>query len=90
MAGQLVTDTPELLKNTVADTVYRLSNTGGHSRLYFEIAAVVSPPDKDSATRDLLFFGAKEFVSHGAGQAIFVWGSVAGAKLPCTYNVLAG
>lgn len=90
MAGHNVSDTPTALAGTVADTVYRLQNTGGHRRIYYDIAAADSPPDRDSIHRNVLTFAAHEFVSHAAGEAIYVWGSESGAVFPCTLNELAG
>lgn len=90
MPGYDVTDTPAAIPGTSADTIYRLQNTGGHRRIYYDIQPVGSPPSRDSQHRNILKFAESEYVSHGAGDAIFVWGSEIGATFVCTLNELAG
>ena len=90
MPGHPVTDEPTALAGTAAGTVYRLGHSGGHSRLYYEIAPDGSPPAAGSEGRDVLLYAQSEYVSHRAGQAIYVWGSTPGATFQCTLNELAG
>ena len=84
-----VTDTPQALPGTVANTVYWLQNSGGMPRLFFDIVATGSPPDPADGPLGVLRYADREFVSHAAGEAIFVWADVPG-PINCSFVETAG